>query len=164
MSKAIYITSSEPNSGKSVITLGLMNMLAGKIKNIAFFKPIVNDSRETSKDVHIETVLNQFELKLGYEETYAFTYDEFLRHRSEGNYSYIIDTIIAKFKRLEERHDFVVVEGTGFTGDATSFEFESNINIARNLGIPLILITKGNNTNAEYIGYNILSTYQALQK
>ena len=44
MSKAIYIASSEPNSGKSVITLGLMNMLVGKVKNIAYFKPIVNQT------------------------------------------------------------------------------------------------------------------------
>ena len=36
MSKAIYIASPDPNSGKSVITLGLMNMLAGKIKSIAY--------------------------------------------------------------------------------------------------------------------------------
>jgi phosphate acetyltransferase len=162
MSKAIYIASSEPNSGKSVITLGLMNMLVGKIKNIAYFKPIVNERAEDFKDIHIDTVINQFGLKINYKDTYAFTYDELLHHRSEGNNSFIIDSIIAKFKKLEESHDFVVVEGTSFDGDASSFEFDSNVDIAKNLGIPLILITKGDNSSPEEIGNSILSTYQVV--
>ena len=162
MSKAIYIASSEPNSGKSVITLGLMNMLVGKIKNIAYFKPIVNERAEDCKDIHIDTVINQFGLKINYKDTYAFTYDELLHHRSEGNNSFIIDTIIAKFKKLEESHDFVVVEGTSFDGDASSFEFDSNVDIAKNLGIPLILITKGDNSTPEEISNSILSTYQVV--
>ncbi|MEO7768880.1 MAG: AAA family ATPase, partial [Ferruginibacter sp.] len=162
MSKAIYIASSEPNSGKSVITLGLMNILVGKIKNIAYFKPVVNDRADTRKDIHIETIINQFGLKINYTDTFAFTYDELLHHRSEGNNSFIIDSIIAKFKKLEESHDFVVVEGTGFSGDGASFEFDYNIDIAKNLGIPLILITKGDNNTAEEIGNSVLSTYQVL--
>lgn len=162
MSKAIYIASSEPNSGKSVITLGLMNMLVGKIKNIAYFKPIVNETEQGIKDTHIETIITQFELKPDYTDTFAFTYDELLKHRSEGNNSLVIDTIISKFKKLEESHDFVVVEGTSFNGDASSFEFDSNINIAKNLGIPLILITKGDNSTPEEIANSILSTYQVV--
>jgi len=162
MSKAIYIASSEPNSGKSVITLGLMNMLVGKIKNIAYFKPIVNETEKNNKDIHIETIITQFGLKLNYTDTFAFTYDELLRHRSEGNNSFIIDSIISKFKKLEESHDFVVVEGTSFNGDAASFEFDSNVDIAKNLGIPLILITKGDNSTPEEIANSILSTCQVV--
>ncbi len=162
MSKAIYIASSEPNSGKSLITLGLMNMLVGKIKNIAYFKPIVNETEKDIKDIHIETILTQFGLKSDYTDTFAFTYDELLKHRSEGNNSLVIDTIISKFKQLEESHDFVVVEGTSFNGDAASFEFDSNVDIAKNLGIPLILITKGDNSTPEEIANSILSTYQVV--
>lgn len=162
MSKAIYIASSEPNSGKSVIILGLMNLLVGRIKSIAYFKPVVNEPAEKSKDIHIETILSQFGLKIQYTDTYAFTYDELLHHRSEGSNSLIIDTIISKFKKLEETHDFVVVEGTSFNGDGASFEFDYNIDIAKNLGIPLILITKGDNSTPEETGNSILSAYQTL--
>ena len=162
MSKAIYIASSEPNSGKSIVTLGLMNMLVGKIKNIAYFKPIVNETEKDIKDIHIETIITQFGLKLDYTDAFAFTYDELLKHRSEGNNSLIIDNIISKFKKLEESHDFVVVEGTSFNGDAASFEFDSNVDIAKNLGIPLILITKGDSSTPEEIANSILSTYQVV--
>lgn len=162
MSKAIYIASCEPNSGKSIITLGLLNILVGKIKKIAYFRPIVKERPGKNKDVHIETVLAQFGLPIAYEQTYAFAYDEFLKQRSEGNNGYILDTIIAKFKRLEENNDFVVVEGTGFDREGASFEFDSNIEIAKNLGIPLILIIRGDISTPEEISNGILSNYQVL--
>jgi len=137
-------------------------MLVGKIKNIAYFKPIVNETEKDIKDIHIETIITQFGLKLDYTDAFAFTYDELLKHRSEGNNSLIIDNIISKFKKLEESHDFVVVEGTSFNGDAASFEFDSNVDIAKNLGIPLILITKGDSSTPEEIANSILSTYQVV--
>jgi phosphate acetyltransferase len=41
MSKAIYIATSEAESGKSMIALGLMSMLLGKTKKVAYFRPII---------------------------------------------------------------------------------------------------------------------------
>ncbi|MEO6719773.1 MAG: phosphate acetyltransferase [Ferruginibacter sp.] len=162
MSKAIYIGSSEPYSGKSVITLGIMNILVGKIKKIAYFKPVVRESAENNKDIYIETMINHFGLNMSYEDAFAFTYNELLMYRSEGNNAYIIDTIISKFKKLEEANDFVVVDGTDFDGDGASFEFYSNLEIVKNLGIPLILITKGEGYKPEEITKNVLSTLQVL--
>ena len=71
MSKAIYIASSEPYSGKTLIALGLMHMLAGKTKKIAYFKPVINEAPENSKDIHIETIVAQFGLTLDYNDMYA---------------------------------------------------------------------------------------------
>ncbi len=162
MSKAIYITSSEPYSGKSVVSLGLMNMLAGKIKKIAYFKPVIRESEESGKDIYIQTMIEHFGLDLQYEDTFAFTYNELLMYRSEGNTAYIIDTIIAKYKKLEDLNDFVLVDGTDFAGDGASFEFYYNLEIVKNLGIPLILITKGDGYSPDEITKNVLSSLQVL--
>jgi phosphate acetyltransferase len=164
MSKAIYITASEPYSGKSVVTLGLMNILSGKVKKIAYFKPVVKESSVSNKDIYIETMINHFGLSVSYEDSFAFTYNELLMYRSEGNNAYIIDTIISKFKKLEEANDFVVVDGTDFDGDGASFEFYSNLEIAKNLGIPLILINKGDGYKPDEITNNILSILQTLSQ
>ena len=64
MSKAIYIASSESNSGKSVVTLGLMNILLGKIRKIAYFKPVIRENGGTHKDINIETMIDHFGLDL----------------------------------------------------------------------------------------------------
>ncbi|CAN5718583.1 phosphate acetyltransferase [soil metagenome] len=164
MSKAIYITSSEPYSGKSVVSLGLMNLLVGKIKNIAYFKPVVRESGKPNKDIYIETMIDHFGLSQNYEDCFAFTFDELLMYRSEGNNAFIIDTIISKYKKLEENNDFVVVDGTDFDGDGASFEFHSNLEIVKNLGIPLILVTKGDGYTPDEIAKNLLTNLQILDE
>ena len=160
MSKAIYIASSEPGSGKSLIALGLMHILSGKTKKIAFFKPIINDLPEKSKDIHIETISKQFDLTTEYKDMYAFTRDQVIHYKSDGNISVVIDKVIAKYKKLEETHDFVLVEGTDFSGEGLSFEMESNIDIVKNLGIPVILISNGDKKTADEAATSILSSFQ----
>src|SRR6185437_11322643 len=163
MSKAIYIASSEPNSGKSVITLGLMNILLGKLRKIAYFKPVIIENSINNKDINIETMIDHFSMEATYNDCYAFTYPELLKFRSEGNEAFVIDTIITKYKKLEDTHDFVLVDGMDFEGEGASFEFFSNVEIAKNLSIPLILVAKGEGYAPDEITSKILSTMQILR-
>jgi phosphate acetyltransferase len=50
--------------------------------------------------------------------------------------------IIDKYKRLEQ-FDFVLVEGTSFSGEGTVIELDMNVLIAKNLGIPTIIVGSG---------------------
>jgi len=142
MTNAIYLTTTEPFSGKSIIALGLMNLLAGKTEKVAYFKPVVSTQR-TQTDTHLDTIARHFQLKTPYNEMFAFTRDEVVKYQNAGKEAYIIDTIIEKFKKLQEQSDFVIVEGTDFMGGTTNLEFDGNISIAKNLGLPVVLIVKG---------------------
>ena len=115
MSNAIYIASSDSLSGKSLVALGLMNMLSGKTKKIAYFKPVINDYDNNSKDNHIETIAAHFGLTTPYEDMYAFTKDEVLRYRSEDNTAFVID----------KRDDICLVLKVGRTSNSNRF-IESN--------------------------------------
>ncbi|HPH23521.1 MAG TPA: phosphate acetyltransferase [Chitinophagaceae bacterium] len=161
MSNAIYIASTEPFCGKTVIALGLTNLLAGKAKKIAYFKPVINEPSHKGKDIHIKTIATHFGLTIPYEDMFSFTRDEVLQHRSNGNTDFVIDTIITKYKKLEETHDFILVEGTDFMGDGLAFEFDANISIAKNLGIPALLIMNANGDDVEDIANNIVSNYKS---
>ena len=44
MSKGIYVATIEPNSGKSVVVLGLMRMLLGKTAKVGYFRPIIENT------------------------------------------------------------------------------------------------------------------------
>ncbi len=142
MTNAIYLTTTEPFSGKSIIALGLMNLLAGKTEKLAYFKPVVSTQRNQT-DSHLDTIAKHFELKTPYTEMFAFTRDEVVKYQNAGKEAFIIDTVIEKFKKLQEQNDFVVVEGTDFIGGTTNLEFDGNISIAKNLGLPVVLIVKG---------------------
>jgi phosphate acetyltransferase len=157
MTNAIYLTTTEPFSGKSIIALGLMNLLAGKTEKIAYFKPVVSTQR-TQIDNHLDTIAKHFGLTTPYEEMFAFTRDEVMKYQNAGKEAYIIDTVIEKFKRLQEKNDFVVVEGTDFMGGTTNLEFDGNISIAKNLGLPVVLIIKSEGKSAKEISDIALTT------
>src|SRR6188768_1532993 len=101
MTNAIYLTTTEPYSGKSIIALGVMNLLAGKTAKIAFFKPVISNEG-SEKDSHIDTIASYFNLSAPYQDMFVFTRNEVLRHINAGNEAYIIDTIIHRFKQLQE--------------------------------------------------------------
>jgi phosphate acetyltransferase len=143
MTKSIFIATTEPYSGKSIIALGIVNMLLRKAGKVAYFKPIVNDDPIEKKDIDIETVLNYFNLNIPYEDTYGFTRQQGLRQVESETSGELIDTVIRKVKKLEDSNDFLVIEGSDYIGEGAAFEFETNLAIAKNLGAPVILVVNG---------------------
>ncbi|WP_026950461.1 phosphate acetyltransferase [Algoriphagus mannitolivorans] len=139
MTNAIYLTTTESFSGKSIYALGLMNFLASKTEKLTYFKPIIADGKK-EKDRRLELIGKHFNLDQKYEDMFSFTRKRALKEINRRNEAYLIDTIIEKFKFLQENSDFVVVEGTDFTQMNTNVEFDGNITIAKNLGIPAAII------------------------
>ncbi|WP_188050407.1 phosphate acetyltransferase [Flavobacterium sp. GP15] len=143
MNKAIYIATSEHNSGKSIITLGLMSMLIGKTAKVGYFRPIIEDFEDGKLDNHIETVISHFGLDIDFEDAFAITKSKLIKKKNKGKIGEVLDLIIDKYKRLEEQFDFVLVEGTSFSGEGTVIELDMNVLIAKNLGIPTIIVGSG---------------------
>ena len=143
MNKAIYIATSEANSGKSLVALGLMRMLLGKTAKVGYFRPIIDDVKKGKKDNHIKTIISHFELDIDPDEAYAYTRSEYISKRNRGEEGEVFDRIIQKYKALEEQNDFMLVEGTDFSGEGTAIELDANILIAKNLGIPAIIVSSG---------------------
>jgi phosphate acetyltransferase len=163
MTKAIYIASVEPYTGKSLIALGLVNMLLGKTKKIGYFKPIITQQTPGRKEIHIEAIMDYFALPLSYEDTYAFTRQEVLQHMESEGRGDMLNTIISKYKKLEESNDFTVIEGSDFLGEGIAFEFESNASIAKNLGVPVLIVITGENRSTAQIVSTALSTLQGFE-
>ncbi len=160
MNKGLYIATLEPNSGKSLISLGLMRALLGKTVKVAYFRPIINEEKPGNLDNHIDTVLKYFDLPMSYEDSYAYTRSEVIQKRNEGKSGEIIDTIIRKYKKLEDAFDFVLVEGSDFSGEGSVFEFDENVNIAKNLGLPVIIIASGRSKTKEGLMGSLQMAYQ----
>lgn len=164
MTKSIFISSVEPFTGKSVIALGLINTILGKTKKVGYFKPIITEENRQKRDLHINTILEHYSLPIAYEDTFAFSRNQMLE-QSEGNGGAdVMATIIDKYKKIEDSHDFTVVEGSDFLGDGVAFEFESNIAIARNLGAPVLLVITGENKSTAQIvssALNVLHNFQS---
>lgn len=163
MAKSIFIATTEPYSGKSLVALGILNMLLGKAKKVAFFKPIINHAPQYGMDPDIETILTHFNLTLRYEDTYACSRSEALNFMKEGRRGELIDIMIGKVKSLEETHDFTVIEGSDYLGEGTAFEFEANVAIANNLSAPVVMVVSAQGKTPDQILNHVQATLRTFR-
>ncbi|SDE46346.1 phosphate acetyltransferase [Pricia antarctica] len=163
MSKAVYIATTEPDSGKSILSLGLMQLLLGKAARVGYFRPIIDDFEPGGIDNHINTITQYFNLDIPFSDAYAFTRSEVIQRKNEDRDDEIIGKIIEKYKAVEERFDFVLVEGTSFSGEGTIIEFDINVVIAKNLGIPAILLASGVGKTLEGLVGNLQIAYDTFK-
>lgn len=140
-SDSIYISSLEPATGSLIITMGIMELLKGKLSRVAFFRPVIDVSNERDHDISF--VLEKYDLDMEYEDCYGFTTHEAEAFLAENKFNYFIESLLEKFKKLEKNYDFVVVEGLHNSSFSSSVDFDVNLAIAQNLGTPYITVLKG---------------------
>ncbi|WP_243312575.1 phosphate acetyltransferase [Fundidesulfovibrio agrisoli] len=149
MAKNLYIIATEARSGKSAICLGVMQLLLKDFQRVAFFRPIISGSTQGKKDHDINLILSQFYLNMRYEDTFVYTLDQARDMMNQGKHTVMIENILAKYKELESKYDFVLLEGTDFLGSDLAFESDINAEIASNIGCPVILVSNGLDKPAE---------------
>ena len=138
-----------------------MQMLLGKAAKVGYFRPIIDDYPNGAKDNHINTIISYFNLQLQYEEAYAFTRSEVIHKNNQDKEDEVLDKIIDKYKAIEERFDFVLVEGTDFSGEGAIIEWDINVLMAKNLGIPTILLASGVGKTLDELVNNIYMAYDS---
>lgn len=165
MANNIYITAAETKSGKSAIMLGMMELFLKKVRKVAIFRPIINQPLEKgAKDHDINLLTEHFSLNVPYEDTYAYTLEVARELINRGQRAYMLETIFNKFRKLEENYDFIVCEGTDFTGKDAAFEFDLNAEIAANLNCPLVLVANGAGKSFEEVSESTQMTLEQLEE
>ncbi|WP_415718667.1 phosphate acetyltransferase [Maridesulfovibrio sp.] len=139
MSKSLYIAATEARSGKSAIVLGVMQLLLTHLRKVAIFRPIIHDNFR-DRDHDIDLILRHFKLPQDYKTTYAYTQSEATRLLNDGKHSLLMEKILERFKALEENYDFVLCEGSDYLGGEAAVEFEINLDVASNLGSPVLAV------------------------
>ncbi|MBL0686330.1 MAG: phosphate acetyltransferase [Sulfurospirillum sp.] len=147
--KSLYISSLEPSAGSLIVTMGMMEILKRKLGSVAFFRPIIDGNDERDND--IEFVLEKYDLDMKYSQSFGFTVYDAETLIAKNNLNYLIETLIEKFKKLEKKYDFVLVEGLNQSCFTQSLDFDINLVIAKNIGSPLVSVLKGKNKSAKEV-------------
>src|SRR5687768_10825805 len=134
----LYITAMEPQSGKSIVALGLMELLSTRVDRLGFFRPIVSSADE--RDPEIELIRARYQLELPYEAMYALSDAE---AAATPSYEDVRKRVVEAYKELERQCDFVLCEGTDFTGAVPALEFGRNADLANELGSPVLVVVRG---------------------
>jgi len=149
MAQSLYIAGIEPRSGKSVIALGLMELLSKRIGRVGYFRPVIPS--DEVRDNNIELIRSRYGLAPAYNDMYAYTHDNARRLTIEGRMASVLKTIMDRFRAMQSQCRFILCEGTDFTGIASAFEFDFNADVARNLGSPVLAIVNGKGRSIEKI-------------
>jgi phosphate acetyltransferase len=142
----LYITGMEAGSGKSIVALGLMEMLAGRAQRAGFFRPIIADDREP--DPPIELIRQRYSLEVPYEHMYALSAHEAHAMIAAGRHAELEQRVFDAYKRLEKEFEVIVCEGTDFVGVVPALDFELNASLANQLGCPVLVVVKGSSVPA----------------
>jgi len=141
MTQGIYIVGAEPRSGKSVIALGVMEMLSGSMGKIGFFRPVVRD--ESKLDNIIRLIIKRYGLDLPYEKLYGCGYDVAHDMISRNRDEDLLKMILGKYRDLERECDLVVCAGSDYSASAIPLEFDFNAKLANNLGCAVLPVVQG---------------------
>src|SRR5436190_16484103 len=127
----------EPQSGKSVVSLGLMELLSARVERLGFFLPIVPSAEP---DAQIELIRRPYHLTRPPERMYALTQEE---AAAIPAYDELRKRVVEAYKELERDCDFVLCEGTDFTSATSALDYGLNADLANELGAPVLVVVKG---------------------
>ena len=146
MFHSIYIAGAEPRSGKSIVVLGMMEMLRAITPKVGFFRPLITENN--GKDPLIHLVSKRYDLEMEPSELYGCTIETARKMLGDGQYDELVKLIIAKFKAVQERMDIVVCAGSDFIGANVALELDFNATLANNFGCLFLPVIKGYNRTA----------------
>jgi phosphate acetyltransferase len=161
MSQNLYIASTSPRSGKSVVILGLMEWLTQKKHHIGLFRPVVHGP---DVDPVIDLIYYRYHLDLPRESLYGCTLDEARDLLSQDRSTELLKRIIAKFKILEDQCDRILCAGTDFGYSMSAMEFDFNAEVANNLGCQMIPVINAKGQDLEAIQDALYSSHASLRE
>lgn len=147
MTHSLYISTTEAGSGKALASLGIIDLILRQTTRVHFFRPVIQTKNKRDED--IELILTYFGLNQTYEESFGLSSQEVNELLGQHQASIALEQIIAKFKRLEQRGDFILCEGSDYLGEGAAFEFNLNQEFARNLGCPILILGRADNRTPE---------------
>ncbi len=153
MFHSIYIAGAEPRSGKSLVVLGMMEMLRAMTPKVGFFRPVIVENN--GRDPLIHLIAQRYALPMEGSELYGCTLDVARKMVAEGKLDELIKLILAKYQALQEQVDIVVCAGTDFVGANSAFELDFNAALANNFGCLFMPVIKGHKRTADEIADSV---------
>lgn len=161
-SNTFYIASLEPEAGKLVVTMGIMEILSRSMEKVAFFRPVIED--RSGRDPDIELILSRYCPGAEYEDSYGFHADEVKTFVAEDKFKFFLESLINKLEKLKEEYDFVLCQGLNSTAFLSAFDVDINMEIAKNLSCPFIGVINGMDQTPRDIAKEIKITADAIEE
>jgi phosphate acetyltransferase len=141
MSNAAYVVAWEPRSGKSLVVLGLMELLSRRVERLAYFRPLVDGDPDA--DPHLKLVRERYRLTTPVERMVGVSQDRAEQLVADGQEATLIKEVLARYRAIAAESDFVLCEGPDYIGAQASFQHDFNSELSKHLGAPLVIVGTG---------------------
>lgn len=150
--KSLYITATEPRSGKSAVAVGLYKLLSERLDKIAYLKPIGRgEGGEEDSDVNL--ILQLFGIKADPEMICPIGINQARKMIAEARTDELMTQVLRASNAVGNACELMIVEGTDYTGAITALEFDINADLSKTLDAPVLMVASGaNKTTEEIIG------------
>ncbi|UIE38376.1 phosphate acetyltransferase [Leptodesmis sichuanensis] len=159
MLKNLYIAAIEPSSGKSLVLLGLMELLSKRVPRLGFFRPVIHDGHRADND--IELVSSRYTPGFPYTAYFGMTHTRARRLIADGQFDELLQEVIEKYKSLERQCDFVVCEGVNPTDIDPALVDNFDTQMANHLAAPILAIANADGKTIEEIIANVRTEHEA---
>ncbi|WP_026533267.1 phosphate acetyltransferase [Arthrobacter sp. H41] len=138
MTRGIYVSAMTPGSGKSLISLGLADMLHRHADRVGFFRPIV-EGDDPAADPMVGLMRRSFNLSPERSRG-GLTRAQARALLVSGDRAEIDARCVAIYGEIAAECDVVIVEGTDLSGNDAAVEFDLNARLANNLGAMVLAV------------------------
>ena len=151
MATSVYLASSEGQSGKSAVAVGILHQLSRRVGRVAVFRPVVRTA-DADDDHVLDLLLSRLERSgdsvapVTPHEAAGVFYDD-VHHDPDAAMSTIVD----RYHAVADRFDAVLVVGSDYTDIASPTEFSFNARVAANLNSPMVLVVAGKDKTPEQV-------------
>jgi phosphate acetyltransferase len=153
------VVATEPGSGKSVISLGLTDQFERNGTRSTFFKPV---GLATARSGHIDRDVVFIHRALGLKvdrETLVAAFSDYVTHAiQEGKYDEVLDRILEAHAEVAKDADMVVCEGVDSLRAFPALDSDINVDIAKNVEAPLLLVSSARDRDVEDVVSSITLT------
>ena len=166
MALSVYIAGLSPGGGKSVIALGLAELLSRQVEHIGAFRPLVD---KPQSDPILSLLHDRYAMELPPDILYGTTYVDAASLVAEGNREELISRIVDRYREAERRCPAMVVVGSDFADGASQpgtggfpRELAFNARLATEFGSVVVAVIDGRGQDAESIAGAARTAYHTL--
>src|SRR6476646_1671580 len=98
MARSVYIAGLSPGAGKSLVALGVAELLSRRVAGLGVFRPVVS----TPADPLLATLRERY--RIGGPEAYGVTDAEAGRMLAEGRVEELVSAVVARFRAVADEH------------------------------------------------------------
>jgi phosphate acetyltransferase len=161
MARSVYVAGLSPRAGKSLVTLGVAELLSRRVPGLGVFRPVVSDPADP-----LLSMLHE-RYRIPGPASYGVTAAQAARLLAEGRRDELIGTVVSRFRAVADAHPVTLVVGTDLDAaegqaDVGTREMALGVRLAVETGSAVLAVVDGHQGSTQQIVDAVRGGYHAL--